>query len=248
MDHEFLGRVVVDESAALLAAASAAGPGDAVPGCPDWTVNDLVWHIGTVQDFWAFVVTESAPTPESYPKPLRPEGATPAESFALLRTFAAARAATLAQVLRAADPADRVWTWTGPQPVAWVLRRMAHEVAVHRFDAERSAGREHRLDPALAADGIDEFLTIMTALPPQGSPLAGTVHLHCTDTAGEWTVGLDGDGRYVVRREHAKGDVALRGASHDLLMVLWGRVGRATVESFGDPALADAFLAGLRRG
>jgi hypothetical protein len=30
---------------------------------------------------------------------------------------------------------------------------------VHRGDAERAAGREHALDPVVATDGIEEYLT-----------------------------------------------------------------------------------------
>jgi len=27
-----------------------------VPGCPDWTLRELAWHLGRVQQFWALVV------------------------------------------------------------------------------------------------------------------------------------------------------------------------------------------------
>ena len=69
---------------------------------------------------------------------------------------------------------------------------MAHETAVHRVDAEHAAGREHRLAPELAADGIDEFLEFFFPLAAADAPpLAGSVHLHCTDADGEWTVRPD---------------------------------------------------------
>ena len=90
---------------------------------------------------------------------------------------------------------------------------MTHETAVHRVDAERAAGREHRIDAELAADGVDEFLVPLPAptTVEDAPPLDGTVHVHCTDVDGEWIVGTADDGTSVVRREHAKGDAAVRG-------------------------------------
>ena len=42
--------------------------------------------------------------------------------------------------------------------VARAVRRMAHETAIHRADAESTAGPITPLDPGLAADGVDEVL------------------------------------------------------------------------------------------
>ena len=49
--------LIDDRSAALREAAAQAGLAAQVPGCPDWTVSDLVAHLGEVQLFWAAVVT-----------------------------------------------------------------------------------------------------------------------------------------------------------------------------------------------
>ena len=67
--------------------------------------------------------------------------------------------------------------------------------------------------------------------------------VHCTDTPGEWLVRV-ADGTYVMTREHAKGDAALRGPAAALLMRLWGRPTEpfGTVDVVGDPAAADAWL------
>ena len=32
-----------------------------VPGCPDWSLADLVWHLAEVQHFWAWMVRTRAP-------------------------------------------------------------------------------------------------------------------------------------------------------------------------------------------
>ncbi len=221
------------ESAALFGAARQAGPDAAVPGCPGWRTDDLVWHIGEVHDFWGAVVAERMTDPGAYQEPERP---TASEDVV---QFAKDSAARLIDVLERTDASTPIWTWTSRQDVGFVVRRMAHETAVHRADAERAAGREHRIDPALAADGIDEFLAYFRPLVSDDAPpVDGSVHLHCTDVAGEWLVRDD-----VVTREHAKGDAALRGPAHDLLMVLWRRQRLDSVDVVGDAAVAERFVA-----
>ena len=42
-----------------------------VPGCPDWTLADLVRHLGEVQHFWAWIVRTGAADPSAYPEPAR---------------------------------------------------------------------------------------------------------------------------------------------------------------------------------
>jgi hypothetical protein len=100
------------------------------------------------------------------------------------------------------------------------------------------------LDPAAASDGIDAFLTrfVESSRAGEPPPIGGSVHVHCTDTAGEWML-REVDGRPVATREHAKGDVAARGPARDLLLVLTGRQPVASLDVLGDPAVLDRFLA-----
>jgi uncharacterized protein (TIGR03083 family) len=154
-----------------------------------------------------------------------------------LFAFAAESAEQLVTALSAVDPATPVYTWAAQKDVAFVIRRMAQEVAVHRVDAEQAAGRDHRIDPDLASDGVDEFLEFHLA-----DEVAGSVHLHCTDVDGEWLVAPGADGTKVVTREHAKGDAAIRGPAHDLLMVLWRRQPLDTVDVVGDRSVAERFV------
>ena len=67
----------------------------------------------------------------------------------------------------------------------------------------------------------------------------GTLHVHCTDTDGEWLLTSSGSD-LVVTKEHAKADVAARGAASDLALWLWRR-GDAGVEFFGDQSLLNAW-------
>ena len=44
-----------------------------VPGCPEWSAADLLWHLTEVQWFWAEVVrTRPAAPSEDAPAPVRP--------------------------------------------------------------------------------------------------------------------------------------------------------------------------------
>jgi hypothetical protein len=47
---------IEDRSAALRAAAAGTPAQARVPGCPDWSLHDLIAHLGGVQRFWAAVV------------------------------------------------------------------------------------------------------------------------------------------------------------------------------------------------
>lgn len=230
------------DGAGLLDAARAADPGAPIAACPGWTPIDLVWHIGEVHRFWSTVVGERLAEPPPDWPPERPADDD-------VWPYAAESVEMVVDVLATADPATPVWTWSSQHDVAFVIRRMAQETAVHRIDAEQAAGRAPEVEAELAADGIDEFLTFFLAYtvkdPP---PLGGSVHLHCTDVEGEWTITTGDDGAYVVTRDHAKADTALRGTASDLLLVLWRRrsLDDATdggVDVFGDRDVAARFVA-----
>jgi uncharacterized protein (TIGR03083 family) len=130
----------------------------------------------------------------------------------------------------AATGADTpVWTFLGPRPAAWWIRRRLHEATVHRADAALALGVSYDLSAALASDGISEFLDILAAQPDrQPTPLddGTTLHLHATDdglgTAGEWFISSDG-GAVAWDHGHAKGTAAVRGRAIDLLLAVTRR-------------------------
>jgi uncharacterized protein (TIGR03083 family) len=139
-------------------------PATAVPSCPGWTVADLTYHLAEVQDQWARVV-EGADGDDIVSLSRPADGDLPA-------TFDTA-SRRLVDALGGADPGTPCWSWH-PQghSVGWVLRRQTHEALIHRVDAELAAG----LTPGppsqagLAADGVDEVLTVML----DGIPAWGT--------------------------------------------------------------------------
>ncbi len=207
-----------------------------VASCPGWRNRDLIWHLSEVLYFWATVVTMRAATWKDVPRVEQ----VPDEE--LLANFDRMLARTV-EVLSDADPSTPVWSWSEQGDVAFVIRRMAHETAVHRWDADCLVGEPPDIDAALASDGIDEFLEHFLADIAEGAaPVGGSVHIHCGDVAGEWTIRPTIDG-YDVTREHAKGDCALRGGASDLLLVLWRRRAVETVDVVGDRDVAARFVA-----
>jgi uncharacterized protein (TIGR03083 family) len=237
----------MDDDALLAALSAAIGvfeaiPTDAldrpVPGCPGWSLADLVEHTTRIHRWaTAHVVTTTDERPR-FPKDDVGSGA------ALLATFAG-NGAALIDALRAADLDRTVPTFIGPQPARWWLRRQAHETAVHAWDVGSALGTPSPLDAALAVDGIDELFDVFFVHRFDAQAFAGTgetMHLHATDVDGEWLVRFAPDGP-VVTREHAKGDVAARGAASDLLLFLWTRVGPAQLETFGDVTVLERYQA-----
>lgn len=229
------------EGAAFAAACADADLSQGVPSCPDFSLADLVWHLTWVHDLFRSVVHHRATDLTQHQRPERPG------TDQLLPTYRAGLAA-LTDELAVADPSAEVWTFTDDHSVRFVVRRLAHETAIHRWDAESAVGAAAVLDAELASDGIDEFFTHFARRGGDGAvPIGGSVHVHCTDVPGEWTFypGVDESGAptFELVREHAKGDCALRGAASDLLLAMWRRIPIDRLDVVGDVSVAARFLA-----
>jgi uncharacterized protein (TIGR03083 family) len=230
-DDPFLDALRADGAA--LAAAARKGLDADVPPCPGWTVADLVLHTGMVHRHKSEVVRgRLAAPPRPWPPPPPPRERLLGWYQEGLRE--------LADLLAGEDPGTRVWSWYAPdQTVGFWRRRMAHETAVHRVDAESAHGEAAPVPAALATDGVDELLDAFLLPELEGGAVGGrgqTVHLHSTDSDGEWLLRLLPAGVEVVRG-HGKGDAAARGAASDLYLFLWGRAPAERLEVFGDRAL-----------
>lgn len=216
------------------------GPLEApVAACPGWALADLVIHLGNVHR-WANAAITTAAQPTVKPEPPAREGAALA---GWLRDGLAQLAASLASI----DPTAPTWhPFPAPKVGGLWPRRQAQEAFVHRFDAEQAVGEVTSMDPLLAADGIDEYFGVMLprVVTRENLTLPSTsLHVHCTDTHGEWIV-RSVDNTVELERIHAKGDAALRGPAAALLLRLWSRpVGAGEIETIGSTDAADAWLA-----
>jgi uncharacterized protein (TIGR03083 family) len=206
-----------------------------VRDCPGWTVLDLARHLGGVHR-WAFeIVATGAPGEE-------PGG--PATRDELAEWFAEG-AAQLLDILRRADPEAATWTF-GPKPrrVSFWSRRQAHETAMHLGDAQRALGHPATADATMAADGVEEVLSVF--FPRQVRlgripPLTQGVRLVLSDVPQTSFV-LAGDGTDPL----APTSATMRGPAAQLLLVLWGRSDVDGLDVQGDPAVVrDALAAGI---
>lgn len=185
---------------------------------------------------------------------------TPAGDAAELAGWLREGAALLRGAMEEAGPQTPVWSWSGDPRVAFWARRMANEAAVHAVDAQLVTGSAALPDPGRAADGIDEWLWMLT-LPMGAERSAGypvrpggeTLHVHATDSPavigseGEWTVRRTTEG-ITLARGHVKADVALRGSAPGLFLLLLRRLDpeSARIEVLGDRSLLDEWLDHLR--
>ncbi len=236
METNELIAALTRDSTAFVDACEVAGLTAPVASCPGWTVSDLLWHLTEVHDFWRTIVAERRSGWEGYEQPPRPVDEGLCDMYRRGRI-------ELLKTMTEADPATPLWTWSTDKTAGFVIRRMTQETAVHLWDATAAAGLVNPIEATVASDGIDEFLTHFMADVAEGAEaVGGSVHLHCGDVSGEWTV-REGDDGFVVAREHSKGDCAIRGSASDLLLVLWRRVPLSTVDVVGDADVAARFVA-----
>ena len=160
-------------------------PSARVPTCPDWDAADLLWHLAKVQLFWAKVIRHRPASPDD-PEIGEEDAAQRPESYAELLDAFDDYSHALATELKRADPEAEAWHWSGDSRVGTSYRRQAHEAAIHRIDAELTAGVPVTpLDAALADDGVAEALGVMYGgAPPWGSfaPSGETIAVRMTDT------------------------------------------------------------------
>ena len=211
-----------------------------VTTCGEWTLRELLRHVGFVHR-WATLAIATATAPDRAAVAM-PDG----EDADVVASWFNDGATALFLALDGLDPEAATWhPFPAPRTGALWIRRMTHETTIHTIDAELALGGAPVVDSRLASDGIDEYLSLIlphlvasgkVELPP------GSLHLHCIDVDGEWVVnaanGLE------LRREHAKGDAAIRGPAAALLADLWGRRGRlGDSDIIGNAGVAEAWLA-----
>jgi uncharacterized protein (TIGR03083 family) len=238
------------ETARLGAAVSAIDPEMPLPTCPQWTVRDLVTHVGTGHRWATAIVQDHGSTPPPYVIVNAPHGS---GRWAQWLTGGARR---LAEAVRASGPDRPVWTWRTETTAEFWLRKMLHDEIVHRFDVELAANRLGDVSADLAADGVSDLLASIAMLSPPDSPdpifsdLIGTgqtLQLEATNpglaAGGEWFVERTPSG---VNWRHGQipADTTVRGPARELLLVLNRRLSpsRAGVEIAGDAGLFTYWL------
>jgi len=210
-----------------LAEVASGGLADDVPSCPGWTVRDLVSHVAEVYEHKiACTLLQQAPDP--WP-PEWPADRDPVEWLSDAH-------GRLLEMFDRSEPTTPSATWWPPdQTVGFWARRMAHETAVHRADAELAAGTPTPIDADLATDGVDEILHIMLAGDWSEAPEdAAKGQRTAVSTGGRtWNVELSREAVTVTEGDGAH-DAAVEGDPSDVVLWLWGRAGDDRVTRSGD--------------
>jgi len=157
-----------------------------------------------------------------------------------------AGAAGLQERFHAADPGERVWTWSADHSVGFWQRMQAIEAAVHRWDAENAVGAAQPLDAALAADAIGQTFEAMAPMRravAKAPPGHGERFLfQRTDGPGTWVVQFDGD-TVLLGTPDGHYDIRISGAASDLALFLWQRVIADKLDVQGDTSLLNRYFA-----
>ncbi|WP_405854491.1 maleylpyruvate isomerase family mycothiol-dependent enzyme [Streptomyces sp. NBC_01515] len=253
LEFPVLLRLIDERSVAFRAAVASAPSLDApVPTCPEWTVRDLVQHLGGVQRSWAGIVTAG-------PADARPDvtlSEAPRERADLL-TWSAESTDQLLRALREFGPDRGCWTWwagsQSPQTSGAVARHQVQEAMVHAYDAQITVGDPQPLPGEAALDGVDEFLSTCCAGTDPWPHEPAAVEYHATE-GRSWRLSLAADGARVTELlapatgtgtgtgKDAVG-ATLQGTAGELVLVLYDRIPVNSLKVDGDPRLFDLLLA-----
>lgn len=221
------------EAERLGSAASGQDAAALVPTCPEWTVRDLITHVGSGHRFATEIIETGAPAE------FRRVDAPSDQSAWTPWLLDGARRLTAAVAARGFD--GPVWSWHPKHRTAgfW-LRRMVHDQVVHRFDADPWGD----LAPDLAADGVDDLLlTFETFEALRGD--GETLLFGATDLARSWRVTLTGSG-VTWTDDDNPADVTVTMPVRLLLLLILNRRLPAPATVRGDAALWERWLQGSR--
>ena len=232
---------LIDERSAALREAAAGDLDARVPGCPEWSLRDLVTHLGEVHRFWSVIVGAGAadsPPPREVIGDTAPHGDLlewSAESTRLLLT-------ALTQI----GPDAPCWTWwpgsEAPQTSGAVARHQVQEASVHAYDAQATIGKPEPIPAAAAVDGVAEFLQVTYGA--EGAWPHQPARIVFTSAEGpSWTLDLTPSGARLGPAAGGEPVATVRGSASDILLALFGRVALETMHIDGDSTVVRQLLA-----
>ncbi|MFD0316412.1 maleylpyruvate isomerase family mycothiol-dependent enzyme [Streptomyces flavalbus] len=246
LEFSDLLRMLDERSTAFRAAVAAAPDLDAqVPTCPDWTLFDLVQHLGGGDRFWAAIVDAGpADVPQPAAVAARAAVSAPRDREALLSWLTESTNALLA-ALRQSGPDRGCWTWwaasRSPQTSGAVARHRVQETAVHTYDTQLTLNAPRPLPDALALDGMDEFLSTCCATPAAWPHTPTTLDFH-TPTPRAWRLTLDPTGAHptpLTTTPPTTPGATLHGTASDLVLFMYGRLPASAIQITGDAGVID---------
>ncbi|MDG4810126.1 maleylpyruvate isomerase family mycothiol-dependent enzyme [Micromonospora sp. WMMD1120] len=237
---------LIDERSAAFRAAVAGAPdlGVRVPTCPEWTLWDLVRHLGDGRRSWAATVAAGPDVPGRLPSP----GPAAPEERAALSAWLAESTRLLLDAVREAGPDRGCWTWWGasqsPRTCGAVARHQLQEISVHTYDAQLAVGDGQPLPAVVALDGVEDFVFTVCATTGAWPHEPAVVDYHATE-GRSWRVWLSGDGARAARLagSDTAADVSARGTASELVLALYGRRPMESVDVAGDRRIFDRLFA-----
>ncbi len=196
-----------------------------VPACEAWRNEDLLSHMALVWNAIASQVEQPSKEPIRWQD--------------LPNQTPAVALENLISVLTKADPKTPLQR--DDHTVASLLRRVQHETAIHRVDAEQAIGSQTSVQAHDGIDGVDELYAELLAKRETDLP-DGSLHLHQVDGDGEFMLAVV-DQKIEVTHKHAKGDAAIRATGEELFLCVWGRRSLEGLTLFGDSQIAVQWLA-----
>ncbi|RKE17048.1 maleylpyruvate isomerase family mycothiol-dependent enzyme [Streptomyces sp. TLI_171] len=241
---------LIDDRAAAFRAAVAVAPSLdlPVPTCPEWTLSDLVQHIGEGRRRWAATV---AAGPDATSRtPAGGDAVAPQEREAVLAWLAASTELLLA-ALREAGPDQGCFTGWGvtqtPHTAGGVARHQVQEIAVHTYDAQLTVGESAALPVEVALDGVEESLFIASFTRSAWPHRPTAFDFHATE-GRSWRLTVDGAGARTTRLP-ASGEapeaagLAITGTASDLVLWRYDRIPVDALRLDGDRELLDLLYA-----
>ena len=218
--------------------------GARVPSCPDWDVADLVSHTSWVHRWWEHAILlpegERASRETSMAAGLPKPSSTHHPEGDLLAWFDEG-VESLLQTFRTTPPTKRLMTPFGTHPPSLLARRVVHETAVHRWDAENALGSATGgFDPGVASDGIEELLELWVPITFDYEPFRGTsqtIQLDATDSDDGWVIVVEDDTTRWSRGQEPGSNVTARGSLDDLYLFVWARRAIDRLDVHGDQGL-----------
>ena len=211
---------MIDADTERLLEMAARGFAEPVPSCPGWTVADVVTHVGFVYVHKVRVMADGA-WPEQWP-PATYDGLDPIEFLRQAKD-------DLFEEFARHDPSEQTATFGADSTIMFWARRMALEIAVHRYDCELAHDDATEVADDLALDGIDEVLQVFLGggyLDPD-NPTEHPVDAAVAIEAGGRTMGARTCRREQVTVSDGPGDApaTVSGAPADVFLWMWGRRG-----------------------
>jgi len=231
LNAERARRAIVEHTQGLAESAAAAGPDAAVPTAPEWTVTDLVEHVGQTQHWVAEIIERRITDPAQLPTDMAVLPADPREWQAWLSESAQRVAGACSD-----DALDApVFNPAGDERsgARFWMSSVLNEAVVHGFDAAKAAGRRTGIDADIAAALISNHLAMLTSPTWEMQRSESARAIRGTGQTLQWLATDTAAGAWLVERRPEgatwqpgtqQADVTVTGPAGALLLALTRRL------------------------